>query len=49
MSTQRGLPRVYYKDLKDDKALLFDAVDTVKDCLLFGNGLWGNHNSEAQS
>jgi argininosuccinate lyase len=30
----KGLPLAYNKDLQEDKEALFDAVDTVKKCLL---------------
>lgn len=30
----KGLPLAYNKDMQEDKELLFDAVDTVKKCLL---------------
>ena len=33
MTTLKGLPRSYNKDLQEDKEPLFDAVDTVHACL----------------
>ncbi len=35
----KGLPRAYNKDLQEDKVPLFDAVDTVKDCLAIASGV----------
>ncbi|MGV8059431.1 MAG: argininosuccinate lyase [Smithellaceae bacterium] len=34
MTLLKGLPMTYNRDLQEDKEPLFDAVDTVKDCLL---------------
>lgn len=34
LTTLKGLPLAYNKDLQEDKEALFDAVDTVKKCLL---------------
>ena len=39
MATLKGLPRAYNKDLQEDKVPLFDAVDTVKDCLAIATGV----------
>lgn len=33
MTLQKGLPMAYNRDLQEDKESLFDAVDTVQDCL----------------
>jgi argininosuccinate lyase len=38
-ATLKGLPRAYNKDLQEDKVPLFDAVDTVKDCLAIATGV----------
>ena len=38
-ATLKGLPRAYNKDLQEDKVPLFDAVDTVKDCLAITTGV----------
>mmetsp|Transcript_6070 Transcript_6070/g.7495 ORF Transcript_6070/g.7495 Transcript_6070/m.7495 type:complete len:476 (-) Transcript_6070:1087-2514(-) len=35
----KGLPRAYNKDLQEDKVPLFQAVDTVKDCLAIATGV----------
>lgn len=34
MTLLKGLPMTYNRDLQEDKEPLFDAVDTVKDCLV---------------
>ncbi len=37
LTTMKGLPLAYNKDMQEDKEGTFDAIDTVKDCLtLFG-------------
>ena len=33
LTTMKGLPLAYNKDMQEDKEPVFDAVDTVKDCL----------------
>lgn len=38
-ATLKGLPRAYNKDLQEDKVPLFQAVDTVKDCLAITTGV----------
>ena len=38
-ATLKGLPRAYNKDLQEDKVPLFQAVDTVKDCLAIVTGV----------
>jgi len=38
-ATLKGLPRAYNKDLQEDKKLLFDSVDCVKDCLAITTGV----------
>jgi len=38
-ATLKGLPRSYNKDLQEDKIPLFEAVDTVKDCLAILTGV----------
>jgi argininosuccinate lyase len=38
-ATLKGLPRSYNKDLQEDKVPLFQAVDTVKDCLAITTGV----------
>ncbi len=40
LTTMKGLPLAYNKDMQEDKEVAFDAFDTVKDCLeLFGGML----------
>jgi argininosuccinate lyase len=40
LTTMKGLPLAYNKDMQEDKELTFDAIDTVKGCLaLFGGML----------
>ena len=40
LTTMKGLPLAYNKDMQEDKELTFDAIDTVKGCLtLFNNML----------
>ena len=37
LTTLKGLPLAYNKDMQEDKEAIFDAVDTVKQCLnVFG-------------
>ena len=38
----KGLPISYFKDLQDDKALVFDGYDTLKDTLIMSNELIKN-------
>ena len=38
----KGLPISYFKDLQDDKALVFDGFDTLKDTLMMSNELIKN-------
>ena len=33
LTTMKGLPLAYDKDMQEDKELTFDAIDTVKGCL----------------
>jgi len=40
LTTMKGIPLAYNKDMQEDKEHIFDAIDTVKDCLtLFGGML----------
>ncbi len=40
LTTMKGLPLAYNKDMQEDKELTFDAIDTVKGCIaLFGGML----------
>ena len=33
LTTMKGLPLAYNKDMQEDKELTFDAIDTVKGCI----------------
>jgi argininosuccinate lyase len=46
-ATLKGLPRAYNKDLQEDKVPLFDAVDTVKDCIAIVTGVIGTMKANA--
>ena len=39
LTTQKGLPLAYNKDMQEDKEAVFDAVDTVKMCLQVFSGM----------
>ena len=39
LTTMKGLPLAYNKDMQEDKALSFDAIDTVKGCLALFTGM----------
>lgn len=39
LTTMKGLPLAYNKDMQEDKEVTFDAIDTVKDCLSLFNGM----------
>lgn len=39
LTTMKGLPLAYNKDMQEDKEMAFDAMDTVKDCLLLFTGM----------
>lgn len=39
LTTMKGLPLAYNKDLQEDKELTFDASDTVKQCLALFSGM----------
>ncbi len=42
LTIMKGLPISYFKDLQDDKALVFDGFDTLKDTLIVSNELIKN-------
>ncbi len=42
LTIMKGLPISYFKDLQDDKALVFDGYDTLKDTLIMSNELIRN-------
>ena len=39
LTIMKGLPISYFKDLQDDKSLVFDGYDTLKDTLIMGHEL----------
>ena len=39
LTTMKGLPLAYNKDMQEDKELAFDAIDTVKGCILLFTGM----------
>ena len=39
LTTMKGIPLAYNKDMQEDKELTFDAYDTVKGCLALFNGM----------
>lgn len=39
LTTMKGLPLAYNKDMQEDKELSFDAMDTVQDCIALFNGM----------
>ncbi len=46
LTIMKGLPISYFKDLQDDKALVFDGFDTLKDTLIMSNELIKNVNPD---
>ena len=39
LTTMKGIPLAYNKDMQEDKELSFDAMDTVKGCVALFNGM----------
>lgn len=39
LTTMKGIPLAYNKDMQEDKEMAFDAMDTVKDCLVLYIGM----------
>lgn len=39
LTTMKGLPLAYNKDMQEDKEVSFDAIDTVKDCIELFTGM----------
>ena len=39
LTTMKGIPLAYNKDMQEDKELVFDAIDTVKGCLTLFAGM----------
>lgn len=42
LTTMKGIPLAYNKDMQEDKELTFDAIDTVKGCLVLFTGMLGS-------
>ena len=53
LTTMKGLPLAYNKDMQEDKELTFDAIDTVKGCIKLFTGMIStmkfNHETMAKS
>lgn len=39
LTTMKGIPLAYNKDMQEDKEMAFDAMDTVHDCLILFTGM----------
>ena len=39
LTTMKGIPLAYNKDMQEDKELVFDAIDTTKGCLALFTGM----------
>ena len=39
LTTMKGIPLAYNKDMQEDKELVFDAIDTVKGCISLFTGM----------
>lgn len=39
LTTMKGIPLAYNKDMQEDKELVFDAIDTIKGCLALFTGM----------
>ena len=39
LTTMKGIPLAYNKDMQEDKEFAFDAIDTVKGCVLLFKGM----------
>lgn len=39
LTTMKGLPLAYNKDMQEDKEVTFDAIETVKNCIILFNGM----------
>ena len=44
LTIMKGLPMSYFKDMQDDKSLVFDSYDTLKDTLIMAKELIKNVN-----
>ncbi len=41
LTTMKGIPLAYNKDMQEDKEVVFDAIDTVKGCIRLFDGMIG--------
>jgi argininosuccinate lyase len=41
LTTMKGIPLAYNKDMQEDKEVAFDAMDTVRNCLVLFTGMLG--------
>ena len=48
LTTMKGLPLSYNKDMQEDKNLVFDSYDVLKESILIANELIKNLNSNKQ-
>lgn len=39
LTTMKGIPLAYNKDMQEDKEVTFDSIETVKNCLVLFNGM----------
>ena len=39
LTTMKGIPLAYNKDMQEDKELAFDAIDTTKGCIALFTGM----------
>ena len=39
LTTMKGIPLAYNKDMQEDKEFTFDAIDTAKDCIMLFTGM----------
>ncbi len=44
LTTMKGIPLAYNKDMQEDKELVFDAIDTVKGCIALFTGMLDTMN-----
>lgn len=49
LTTMKGIPLAYNKDMQEDKEMTFDAIDTVKDCILLFTGMLDTMKFNAQN
>ena len=48
LTTMKGIPLAYNKDMQEDKEVTFDAIDTVKNCLELFTGMLDTIKFRAQ-